>query len=48
MDGGPSMMCEMDRAGDARDAVRRCMDMKGMAMQMMMDREAPAKAPASK
>lgn len=51
MQGGMSMMCEM--GGDATatpgsapaGAMKRCMDMQHMTMQMMMDREA-AKAPA--
>ena len=53
MQGGMSMMCEMgggmgqgDTAG-SKDMMARCMEMKDMTMQMMMDRDG-AKAPAAK
>jgi len=55
MQGGMNMMCDMGggtgtgsqgRAG-SQDMMARCMKMKDMTMQMMMDREA-AKAPAGK
>ena len=54
MQGGMSMMCEMDAGGmgtqggsGSNDMMKRCMDMKDMTMQMMMDRE-PGKPPAAK
>jgi hypothetical protein len=52
MQGGMSMMCEMGggmgagTSGSA-DTMKRCMDMKDMTVQMMMDREG-AKAPSAK
>lgn len=54
MQGGMSMMCEMGRgmadrpgAGSSAEMMKRCMEMKDMTMQMMMDREG-AKVPASR
>ena len=54
MQGGMSMMCEMGTGGagmaggaGSGDMMKRCMDMKSMTMQMMMDREA-ARSPAGK
>ncbi len=55
MQGGMSMMCEMGSGGDmgtrggagSNDMMKRCMDMKNMSMQMMMDRES-SKSPATK
>jgi uncharacterized protein YceK len=55
MQGGMSMMCEMSSGGGmgmqggagSSDMMKRCMDMKAMCMQMMMDRD-PAKSPAAK
>ncbi|HSW19675.1 MAG TPA: hypothetical protein VLJ86_20825 [Ramlibacter sp.] len=54
MQGGMSMMCEMGTGGTgmaggagSNDMMKRCMDMRNMTMQMMMDREA-VRAPAGK
>src|SRR5688572_17958066 len=54
MQGGMSMMCEMNTGGTgmadgagSNDMMKRCMDMRNMTMQMMMDREA-LRAPAGK
>ena len=54
MQGGMSMMCEMGAGGPgmasgagSKDMMKRCMDMRNMTMQMMMDREA-VRAPAGK
>jgi hypothetical protein len=58
MQGGMSMMCEMGAGGTgmgmgmasgagSNDMMQRCMDMRNMTMQMMMDREA-GRAPAGK
>ncbi len=54
MQGGMSMMCEMGTGGagmagaaGSNDRMKRCMDMRNMTMQMMMDREA-LRAPAGK
>lgn len=49
MQGGMSMMCEMGghgtgmgmQGGGSADMAKRCMDMKDMATEMMLDREAP-------
>jgi hypothetical protein len=51
MQGGVSMMCEMGGGTGASgtsvsaDTMKRCMEMKDMTMQMMMERETP-KPPA--
>jgi len=54
MQGGMSMMCEMGSGGmgmqggaGSNDMMKRCMEMKDMTMQMMMDRES-GKPPATK
>ena len=53
MRGGMSMMCEMGGGSQgpgksgSPEAMKRCMGMKDMTMQMMMDREA-VRAPAGK
>jgi hypothetical protein len=54
MQGGMSMMCEMNTGGTgmadgagSNERMKRCMDMRNMTMQMMMDREA-LRAPAGK
>ena len=55
MQGGMSMMCEMGASGGTRtgdatqsnDMMTRCMEMKDMTTQMMMEREG-AKAPPAK
>jgi hypothetical protein len=53
MQSGMSMMCEMgggmgtSDASGAADTMKRCMEMKDMTMQMMMDREG-AKGPNGK
>jgi hypothetical protein len=55
MQGGMSMMCEMGAGGGmgmqggagSNDMMERCMEMKDMTMQMMMDRES-GKSPATK
>ena len=53
MQGGMSMMCEMgaDNAGvqggtGSSDMMKRCMDVKDPAMQMILDRESGKKPPA--
>jgi hypothetical protein len=45
MQGGMSMMCET--SAGSNDMMKRCMEMKDVTMQMMMDRE-PSKAPPAK
>jgi hypothetical protein len=54
MQGGMSMMCEMGAGGmgmqggaGTQDMMKRCMEMKDMTMQMMMDRDS-GKTPAAK
>jgi uncharacterized protein YceK len=55
MQGGMSMMCEMGSGGGmgmqggagSNDMMKRCMDMKDMTMQMMMDRDS-GKSPTTK
>jgi len=54
MQGGVSMMCEMGNGGmgmqggaGSNDVMKRCMKMKDMTIQMMMDRES-GKPPAAK
>ena len=44
MQGGMSMMCEMGAGSNYM--MKRCMDMKDMTMQMMMDRESGKTPPA--
>jgi hypothetical protein len=53
MQGGMSMMCDMGVAGTgmaggagSNEMMKRCMDMRNMTMQMMMDREAVRAPPA--
>jgi len=54
MRGGMSMMCDMGAGvraraqggADSKDTLARCMEMKDMTMQMMMDREGPGAPPA--